>query len=72
MEWIGKSSWEESKAFLEEHDNQMVSPLGLDIIQRVAQAMPEEPVIQKHLLVLTRVMSLGIDETYKSIRPYWQ
>ena len=71
-EWVMHTTWEESKAYLKQHSDDLFTEWAKYIAEQAMDSMPSQPIIAQHLSLLNECLAVGIDEAYRRLKHYWQ
>jgi hypothetical protein len=56
------ATWEESKAYLEQHSDDFLTEAAKYIAEQAVGSMPDQPIIAQHWSLLNECSTVGIDK----------
>jgi tetratricopeptide (TPR) repeat protein len=70
--WVQTPTWEESQAFLAEHQKELLSADAVAALDAFATASPRSETLRVHLNLVDAAQRIGVDSAYREQRDEWE
>ncbi|MCL4256328.1 MAG: hypothetical protein KJ043_21400, partial [Anaerolineae bacterium] len=68
IEWVQQPSWDASENFLKDHQSELMSPVGLQVMQMLIDGNNQNPTLVQHLEILKQAIQNGIEQAYAPMK----